>query len=184
MWSPLGDLIAYARAGETGTNKALECSLVLGHPDGSMLRGVGPCGSATTWSPDGRRLAVTIDPDGRKNIKPLAIIEISTGKIRRVAANTYGDGVDGDAVWAPDGRRLAYGTKHGATTVGIDGTGRRSLRGSNGSSRVIAWGRNGLITILRREEQEIVETTDGTTGTARVTYRAPTQNVILFVDRR
>lgn len=101
-WSPGGDQIAlisdqdgcfntYIHSLGTGQQR---CVLNLPHPDSSVK-----------WSPDGKRLAITVEMRGQEH--GVYILDLDTGSIQPLA-----DGHDPinarDMCWFPDSRRLAF----------------------------------------------------------------------------
>ena len=182
-WSPSGNSIIYIRQGESGTAKGMECWPVVGRPDGSRLHTLPVKCGRPFWSSDGRRLALTTDPDGRRDVKPLVILEIASGNTLSLDTNAHHDGVHGDVVWSPDGRRLAFGTRHGAMTVAVNGTSQRRIHGSHGWSQVVDWRPDGAITLIR-DEKEIIQTTDRPAAKVRVIYRVLRGEHILRASRR
>ncbi len=74
---------------------------------GESVRRVSDRGHNPTWSPDGRRLAVStegiVDPMSRQGTAELWSIDVATGEAELLYA---GDGVQ--PAWSPDGRRIAF----------------------------------------------------------------------------
>jgi hypothetical protein len=85
------------------------------------------CGELTSvaWSPDGRRLAFTIDEFGGdgSNIG-LHILDVATGNDHRISSRrVLGCPIPTDPTWAPDGVRLAYSCGgHGIYVIDADGS--------------------------------------------------------------
>jgi TolB protein len=63
--------------------------------------------SAPAWSPDGRRLAVTLSRDG---LAQLYLIDLDGGGLRRL---TQSSAIDTEAVFAPDGQSLYFVSDRG-----------------------------------------------------------------------
>jgi len=96
---------------------------------GESVRKLASEGSLPAWSPDGRRIAYTMEdfnsPYGRSVKSPLWILDIETGEKQMV--------FEGDAVqvsWSPSGERLAFWSVNDSTggqrdiqTIRADGTG-------------------------------------------------------------
>jgi len=106
-WSPQGDLIAFI-AGTDGFSG--EARLFVVKPDGSGLRSlVQGVENGLAWSPDGRRLAVSlVDPSlspfsgGASNIYTVDVRDGSTTRLTDAAASEYGP------AWSPDGSAIAF----------------------------------------------------------------------------
>lgn len=106
-WSPQGTLIAFI-AGTDGFSG--EARLFVVNPDGSRLRSlVQGVESGLAWSPDGRRLAVSlVDPSfspftgGASNIYTVDVDDGSTTRLTDAAASEYGP------TWSPDGSAIAF----------------------------------------------------------------------------
>jgi Tol biopolymer transport system component len=101
-WSPAGDLLALG----VGTHRADGGSIYTFRPDGSGFTRIA-AGSAPNWSPDGSRIAFTIqcdqdptftcaqfDPEAGSNPPGLAIADADGSNVR-----TYGFGASG--IWFP-----------------------------------------------------------------------------------
>jgi Tol biopolymer transport system component len=120
-WAPVGDVIAAVVESTDGwrsdiwiLDAAASGRRILADQLG--LRDV------PRWSPDGERLAVTLDvPDDAPQVH---VISVRDGDLVRL---TEGPGGNWDPVWSPDGRRIAFITDREARTglyrVGPDGSG-------------------------------------------------------------
>ena len=58
--------------------------------------------SAPAWSPDGRRLALTLSRDGNSDIY---VLDIAKRKLRRL---TRHQAIDTEAAWSPNGRYIVF----------------------------------------------------------------------------
>jgi len=76
--------------------------------------------SAPAWSPDGKRLALTLSKAGNPEIY---ILELASGKLSRVTHNSQA--IDTEAVWMPNSRELLFTSDRGGRPqiykVSIDG---------------------------------------------------------------
>jgi Tol biopolymer transport system component len=97
------------------------------HPDGSIWT-VRADGSGATllsaggtecpvglfwpaWSADGTKLAVVCYPDGGDR-EAVAILDLATSSLKRLATYTNPDHLDNAPTWSPDGRTIAFGILH------------------------------------------------------------------------
>jgi Tol biopolymer transport system component len=106
-WSPNGRQLAFALESFSGATGDSEW-LVVANADGSHERRLFTVGDpahdtpVASWSPDSRSIAFT--DDGRDPRDPnFAIVNVATGRIRRVGGLTP---ADDPPVWSPDGRQL------------------------------------------------------------------------------
>lgn len=113
-WSPDGRRLAFVVKDEDHP----EGSIWTANADGtgaSLLSGGGtecPVGLFhPAWSPDGRRLAVVCYPDGYDH-ESVAVLDVATGSLTRLADFTHPDAVDSAPTWSPDGRSIAFEILH------------------------------------------------------------------------
>ncbi len=108
-----------------------------GPPDQTVWRFVGTTSDAPAWSPDGRRLAVTVRPPdvgllAHPTAPGLWVLNADGSDAHLVAAN-----VAGPVTWDPTGTRIAFLAPNGPTdapfTVSID-----TVAASGGAATVIA----------------------------------------------
>jgi TolB protein len=64
---------------------------------------------APSWSPDGRRLALTLSQDGNPEIY---IMEVGNGALKRLTTNPA---IDTEPAWAPDGKSLVFTSDRGGS---------------------------------------------------------------------
>ncbi len=107
------------------------------------------CGEVESidWSPEGRRLALSVTSFGRANpYNGIHVIDMETGVDRHVRRSSLTQReVDWfDLDWSPDGRRLAY-VSHGVVSIiSADGSARRILHtGTEGRDWSPSWSPDG-----------------------------------------
>ena len=134
-WSPDGRWIAYS----AGYRDSKKDGLYLVHPDGTGLHRIAEGFIwAYAWSPNGRRLAVTV---GFPN--DVAIVGADGRGFRRL--HLRGPKTMWELSWSPDGRVLAFDThdddyRQDIWVVGPDGRGLHALT-HGGANRVAGWTR-------------------------------------------
>ncbi|RKZ96804.1 MAG: Tol-Pal system protein TolB, partial [Gammaproteobacteria bacterium] len=64
--------------------------------------------SAPSWSPDGKKLALTLSKAGNSEIY---VLELATGKLSRVTHNSQA--IDTEAVWLPNNKELVFTSDRG-----------------------------------------------------------------------
>ena len=113
-WSPDGKKLAFV----VQDSEHPEGSIWTMNADGSgaaLLSGGGaecPVGLFhPAWSPDGTKLAIVCYPDGDDH-ESVAVLDLATGSIRRLADFTHPDAVDSAPTWSPDGRTIAFEILH------------------------------------------------------------------------
>ncbi len=113
-WSPDGTKVAFVVVDDDYP----EGSIWTANADGSgvaLLSGGGtecPVGLFhPAWSPDGTKLAVVCYPGGDDH-ESVAVMDLATMSIRRLADFTHPDAVDNPPTWSPDGRTIAFDILH------------------------------------------------------------------------
>jgi Tol biopolymer transport system component len=112
-WSPDGKGLAFVvrdadspegsiwTANADGTGAALlsrggvECPVGLFHP---------------AWAPDGTKLALVCYPGGDR--ESIAVMDLATKSIRRLATYRFPDHLDNAPTWSPDGTAIAFDIQH------------------------------------------------------------------------
>lgn len=174
-------------------------------PDGSGQRtlangqDINNSGSPLRWSPDGKKLAFTMQTGGRP--ARIYVVNADGSGLRRLTGPKYED--DRNPAWSPDGQKLAYDARGDGWNeiyiVNADGSDERRLTAgsySTGSSRLDggnAWSPDGRkIAFTDRDGRVVVVNPDGS-GRRRLTRRAaasggaswsPNGREIAFVNDR
>jgi TolB protein len=126
VWSPDGTRIAFIVQDAAYP----EGSIWLANADGTgaaLLSGGGtvcPVGLFhPAWSPDGARLAVVCYPGGDDH-ESIAVMDVATQSLTRVADFTHPEAIDSAPTWSPDGQTIAFEILHydptGSFTVGSE----------------------------------------------------------------
>jgi Tol biopolymer transport system component len=113
-WSPDGRRIAFV----VRDDATPEGSIWTANADGSGATLLSAGGDACpvglfhpNWSPDGTKLAVVCYPGGSVT-ESVAIMDVATKAITRLATMTHPEAVNNQATWSPDGRMIAFDVVH------------------------------------------------------------------------
>ena len=108
-WSPDDRHVAFARL---ATAAPLGCEIWIGDADGGDERRVAPCGSPdalrSSWSPDGRSLAVAVGDGTIAAPLHVELLDVATGGHRVLTTPPSGAIGDESPAFSPDGGRVAF----------------------------------------------------------------------------
>ncbi len=137
------------------------------------------------WSPDGRRIAVTVTPNpllSFGNFADISVIDVGTAAVQALVA---GPGADTDPVWSPDGTRILFSTTAGDTTSNFYRNSRLAVVPSTGGAvRVLSgtfdenpgsavWLPTGIRFLASQATAQRLYALDPATGATRVLLSAP-----------
>ena len=158
-WSPDGGSIAFLRAPPTGASDRAALVLIpaIGGPERKVTElrlgfGVGSGGAKPDWSPDGKWVAVS-DRYGDDERFQIYLVEVESGKRRRMTAPPQGVMGDAFPAFSRDGKHLAFVRRTGTTTT--------QIYVSDLSGDLTAKGEPRLITHENRINLDPVWTSDG-----------------------
>jgi len=140
-WSPDGQQVAYMRWEKSSTDGSVsaDSSLHLVGVDGSgetlLARFEGSRYSYPRWSPDGKKIAISMHPS--QAAPAIAVVTIATKAIRSLALPALN--VVSSAVWAPDSRRLIFMQPETAGADSSGATARIYSQTESGQAQQIAW---------------------------------------------
>jgi Tol biopolymer transport system component len=92
-WSPDSRKLAFMRWPPTGITAVVSI-------DSKLTRDIAES-AAFEWSPDGKSIVYETEPDGRPRLPRIRVVELRSGRHRRVALGRTPS-------WSPDGRSIAF----------------------------------------------------------------------------
>lgn len=119
--------------------------------------------TSPTWSPDGRRIAFNVDPDGTARAGRIEVMTADGTGRSVLAAEAYGP------AWAPDGNQIAFvktfgdpsGRSNEVWVMAPDGTGQRKLADEGSRPRwspdgaLVFWSGNDVTWSIRPDGSEL-----------------------------
>ena len=100
-WSPSGDQLAYVSFASRTSGAMIWLQNIQTGARSKLLEEKGTA-SAPAWSPDGRRLALTLSRNGNSDIY---VLNIADRKLRRL---TKHPAIDTEAAWSPNSRYIVF----------------------------------------------------------------------------
>lgn len=139
VWSPNGTLLAFYAHG----------ALWVMNQDGSRRRTLGPAyysesgGPGPSWSPDGRRLVFTRNPDVHRLASAIYTVSVDGTGLRRLTPERFAEA----PAWSPDGTHIAFTSEvtneYELLVMRPDGTHRRRLTRNDDVEESFAWSPDG-----------------------------------------
>jgi Tol biopolymer transport system component len=172
VWSPDGLRLAFVVRDDASP----EGSIWTANPDGTgaavLSRGGPECPVGLfhpAWSPDGTKLAVICYPGGEQ--ESIAVMDLSSLTIQRLATYTPPDHLDNAPTWSPDGKTLAFDIQHWApsgetldgtivATVAVAGGQVRRLTSSDAFMAHPDWSPNGQLLVMNTYDLHNMPTTN------------------------
>ena len=105
-WSPDGERLAFVGTCKNGQQRELGIVNAKGDENSIVVRFRGDLGWLPSWSPNGKRLVVSIR--GEETFQKLALISASGEKPPTMISGQAGTFFNLDATWSPDGQRLVF----------------------------------------------------------------------------
>jgi Tol biopolymer transport system component len=122
-WSPLGDSIAIVKESEDSNSSRLIDDIYLITKEGKILKQIthnpswtGNSINEIQWSPDGKRIAFSINADMVNNKMDVYIVNSDGTNLERL---TFPPAFHFAPRWSPDGKDLAYITQNNFTYLNI-----------------------------------------------------------------
>tara|TARA_B100001123_G_scaffold148369_1_gene171814 strand:+ start:3408 stop:4736 length:1329 start_codon:yes stop_codon:yes gene_type:complete len=100
-WSPSGDQLAYVSFASRTSGAMIWLQNIQTGARSKLLEEKGTA-SAPAWSPDGRRLALTLSRNGNSDIY---VLNIAHRKLRRLTKHSA---IDTEAAWSPNSRYIVF----------------------------------------------------------------------------
>jgi hypothetical protein len=121
------------------------------------------------WSPDGRRLAITIVEPLPQSIVPcrLLVLEVRDGSVNDLADCEHPGFGSQTADWSPDGRWIVYAGPGGLHVIGADGSHARQLNDDGGFDP--SWSVDGMIVYASADRRTILSVAPDGSGSKVVT---------------
>lgn len=101
-WSPGGDRLVHTVLGRGGTRVYIKHLIQTQQMADGFLTGDGGLNSGGSFSPDGKRLVLTMSPEGTADLYELTL------EPRRVRRLTSRSGIETQADWSPDGSKIVF----------------------------------------------------------------------------
>ncbi len=104
-WSPNGESIAYVSYERDGSSAIFVQEVATG--ERRMVSNHKGINGAPAWSPDGKRLAITLSKGSNPDIY---ILDLASERLQRITKNYA---IDTEPSWSPDGRQIVFTSDRG-----------------------------------------------------------------------
>ncbi len=104
-WAPDGEWVAYVSYESNGSSAIFVQEVATGQR--RMVSSHEGINGAPAWSPDGKRLALTLSKGTNPDIY---ILDLASGKLQRITKNYA---IDTEPSWSPDGKRIVFTSDRG-----------------------------------------------------------------------